>query len=208
MDAAADLRHRLQRVWEKNPTSTVFARLADVCLAAGDAGQALAICRRGLRYRPSYANGHLILARCLIAEGELDGAVEALEKVLRLDPDHPGAMRVLADVERGRGSTEVGSTWMRSVVGVDPIGSEPIRWPRAEPEVVASAASVADGDIEKDDSPLVSVTLARLYADQGHRQEAIDLLETLLVRDPDDTAATDLRSELEATPITFQAWSN
>ena len=66
---------KLGKICAKNPTSILFARLADGFLRQGKVKQAVEICRRGLRYRPSYVTGHLVMGNCHLAVGRLEEAL-------------------------------------------------------------------------------------------------------------------------------------
>ncbi|MCZ6635621.1 MAG: hypothetical protein O7G87_19670, partial [bacterium] len=53
----------LEKICLKNPTSILFARLAEGYLQQGQVKRAFEICRQGLRYRPSYVAGHLVMGK-------------------------------------------------------------------------------------------------------------------------------------------------
>jgi hypothetical protein len=54
---------------------------------------------------------------------------------------------------------------------------------------------------QRDIPPVATVTLAEIYAAQGHVRRAIKLLDEVLAREPDHPAATHLRSALLAQPV-------
>ncbi len=83
---------KLEKICAKNPTSILFARLADGFLRQGKVKQASKICRRGLRYRPSYVTGHLVMGKCHLAEGRLEEARQEFHKALQLDADNLAAL--------------------------------------------------------------------------------------------------------------------
>ena len=206
-DAPADGEvDRLRRLYDRNPTSTIFARLADAFLVMGDVRGAIDVCRQGLRYRPSYITGHLVLARALAAAGDHRRAEDEFQKVLRLEPGNPASVRYLASLAERAGDDErAAQLWDRlrtldpanaafqSVETVDP---DPADEP--EPEQVDSPTTTApqeepvDAEAEaKGDFPFVSLTLARLYASQGHRGRA-----EKVVRLVDPAQADDLMGQL------------
>ena len=75
----------LEKICAKNPTSILFARLADGLLQQGDVTRAIEVCRQGLRYRPSYVAGHVIMGKCHLAAGRFEEARLEFQKVLQLD---------------------------------------------------------------------------------------------------------------------------
>ncbi len=195
-------RDRLERVWAKNPTSTVFARLADAYLAEDRFEEAVQICHRGLRYRPAYVTGHQVLGCCLLAAGQQDAARDAFEKVLRLDRDHPAALGFLARMADRR-EDFVGAESLRAQLGaVDPLKAGVMRGergPRADvertgPVQTSEPGLTGNGDEPK---PFATLTLARLYADQGYSQEALDLATWLAESNPDADGVREFLTELQ-----------
>ena len=200
-------RDRLERVWAKNPTSTVFARLADAYFEEGRFDEAADICHRGLRYRPAYVSGHLVLGRSLLAVGKEEAAREAFEKVLRLDRDHPAALEQLAVVAHGRGDVDEAEGLLNQLAAVDPLNISVALNRRvsvrhqdtAEAPSAPTRVRTGDGG-SSEPKPFATLTLARLYADQGHSQEALDLAMWLAESDPNADGVRELLTDLGATP--------
>lgn len=188
---------RLRRLFERNPTSTLFARLADACLCRGDVDEAIEVCRRGLRYRPSYVTGHLVLGRAFVAARDDRSAEDEFRKVLRLDPDNPAALGHLAQLAAREGQPDRARDFVarlrlqnpfdpRVIEGELTAGSHVgqadrrvdapltgVEAPADEEADGAAATDEADARAPTDEAfPFVSLTLARLYASQGHRREA------------------------------------
>jgi len=205
-------RDRLERVWAKNPTSTVFARLADAYLDEGRFDEASDICHRGLRYRPAYVAGHLVLGRSLLAAGREEAAREAFEKVLRLDRDHPAALKELAILANGRGDVDEAQSLVDQLTVVDPLNAG-VAQNRPDPGPVSGEherAQQADTRPKavhsgengtSEPKPFATLTLARLYADQGHHQEAFDLAMWLSESDPDAEGVRRLLADLGARSV-------
>lgn len=53
-------------------------------------------------------------------DGDPEGALEVCERILRVVPDHPGALFVAADAERSRGDAERALEWYRRVTVAAP----------------------------------------------------------------------------------------
>lgn len=166
---------RLRRLFERNPTSTIFARLADAYLDLGDAEAAVSVCRRGLKYRPSYITGHLVLGRAFVEIDDARGAEDEFQKVLRLETDLPAAIQHLATIaDRSGDSERARLLWdrLRVLNPFHPVfremkaGSDETR--RSEPETETSRPERVDSEVESGEFPFVSLTLARLYESQGH----------------------------------------
>ena len=208
---------RLKRLFERNPTSTIFARLADAYLTHGEVEEAIRVCRRGLKYRPSYVTGHIVLGRSLLESWDLSAAEDEFYKVLTLESDHLAAIRFLGTIAAHNGDQDR-SDRLRHRLGVlNPfVQDAPDRdvQPEADSEGVVADASVpdvvaknvrpehpaADGvpaaadpvqkpvqkEADGDEFPFVSLTLARLYAGQGHRGQAERLVRLVSPADADD----------------------
>lgn len=181
---------RLRRLYERNPTSTIFARLADAYLSLGEPDRAIAVCRQGLRYRPSYITGHLVLARAFSDVGDLRAAEEEFQKVLRLDPDNPASIRHLAALAERSGDAERAEAMWCRLRTLDPLnGAIPGRTVPVEeapaPEDASLSPPPEDPVVEEtpptttSEFPFVSLTLARLYASQGHRTRAERLVQLI-----------------------------
>ena len=55
----------------RDPASLAFAQLADLYRKAGRTRDAIALCRNGLTRYPHYTTARLILAKALVADGQL-----------------------------------------------------------------------------------------------------------------------------------------
>jgi len=95
-----DLRRRV----EQDPASIAFAQLAEELRRAGDAAEAIDVCRAGLRLHPDFVSARLTLGRALVALNQLDAAYEELQRVVGSVPDNLAAIRAVADVWRQRGN--------------------------------------------------------------------------------------------------------
>ena len=94
-----DLRRRVQR----DPASIAFAQLAEELRRIGELEEAVDICRAGLAQHPGYLSAHVTLGRTLVELGQLEGAEEELELVLKGAPENLAAIRGLADIFHRQG---------------------------------------------------------------------------------------------------------
>jgi tetratricopeptide (TPR) repeat protein len=90
----------------RNPTSRIFAPLAEAYRQAGRLSEAIEICRRGLVHHPDYLSGQIVLARCHYDRGELEPAVELFQSIVAADPRSVAAVRALGEISRARGDLE------------------------------------------------------------------------------------------------------
>ncbi|MDP3718533.1 MAG: tetratricopeptide repeat protein [Acidobacteriota bacterium] len=94
-----ELRRRVQA----DPASITFAQLAEECRRAGDAAEAVDICRAGLAHHPGYLSARVTLGRALLEVGRLDEAAVELTTVVQAAPTNLPAIRGLAEIHQQRG---------------------------------------------------------------------------------------------------------
>ena len=95
-----ELRRRVQA----DPASVAFAPLAEECRRAGDADEAVGICRAGLAHHPGYLSARVTLGRALMEVGRLDEAAVELTTVVQSAPTNLPAIRGLAEIHQQLGN--------------------------------------------------------------------------------------------------------
>lgn len=88
--------HYLRR-YQDDPTSRVFAPLAEAYRKAGLLNEALEIARDGVRIHPHFVGGKVALGRTLFDLGLFREVVKELEPVVLDAPDNLVAQRLLAE---------------------------------------------------------------------------------------------------------------
>ncbi len=88
--------HYLKR-YQEDPSSRVFAPLAEAYRKAGLLDEAIDICRDGLRVHPNFIGGRVALARAFFDKKFYEDVVKELEPVVMDAPDNLIAQRLLAD---------------------------------------------------------------------------------------------------------------
>mgnify|MGYP000394775988 CR=1 FL=1 len=91
--------------WRREPQA-VFVRLADAYTNEGNHASALTVLRDGLSRWPRHLAARVSLARVLMEVDELEDAAEALGEVLDHEPEHWGAVDLLATLRRRQGDRE------------------------------------------------------------------------------------------------------
>src|SRR3954468_6795628 len=92
MQTADDVR-RLSDELARDPGSRVFVPLGEALRRQGQLDLALKVTMRGLERHPHFPDGHDLLARIAVDQGDLQRAFDEWDMVLRLAPGHHGALR-------------------------------------------------------------------------------------------------------------------
>lgn len=184
---------RLEQILRGDPASRIFAPLADAYRRAGRTDEALALCERGLRRYPNWVAARVVRARVQQDSGQLEAAAASFAEILRLMPDQVRAQRTLGEIHLALGRRPEAEAALARAAALYPCDREvrrllatfrPVPPPVLEapaiprPEAAAAAAAPAERDV------LATETMADLFADQGHHDQAIAIYEELLAEDP------------------------
>jgi len=85
------------RRYQQDPTSRVFAPLAEAYRRMGRLDEAIDVCLEGLKHHPDFTGGRVALARCFLDKRKYTRAREELEIVVGISPDNILAQRLLGD---------------------------------------------------------------------------------------------------------------
>jgi tetratricopeptide (TPR) repeat protein len=102
----ADEVHQWSDELARDPSSLVFLPLAEALRRQGQPAIAQKVALRGLQRHPHNAEAHDLLARILADLGDLQGAFDEWDMVLRLSPTHAGALKGMAFVRFQQGYPE------------------------------------------------------------------------------------------------------
>jgi tetratricopeptide (TPR) repeat protein len=95
--AYSPLLYEYLRKYQEDPTSRVFAPLAEAYRKAGMIREAVEIAREGLRIHPGFVGGKVALARALFDLKQYDEVMVELRSVIRDVPDNLVAQRLFGD---------------------------------------------------------------------------------------------------------------
>jgi tetratricopeptide (TPR) repeat protein len=85
------------RKYQEDPTSRVFAPLAEAYRKAGLIEEAIDIAREGLRIHPQFVGGRVALARALFDQKQFSEVIDELIQVVRDVPDNLVAQKLFAE---------------------------------------------------------------------------------------------------------------
>lgn len=81
--------------WLEDPTSIVFASLAEFFLGAGKTDEAVRLCLEGLHHHPEFVSGRLVLAKAFLQKREYQRAKSELRRILEKVPHQEKAKELL-----------------------------------------------------------------------------------------------------------------
>ena len=97
---------KYRKALEEDPTSRLFAALADSLRKSGQLEEAISIAERGVEIHPRYLTGLLILGQAYQADGQYQKAIDQFNEVTRLNPENLVARKALAEIYDHQGHHE------------------------------------------------------------------------------------------------------
>lgn len=149
--------------WQKNPDSIVFAAIADYFVRYGMINDALKICKEGLRRNPKFTIGHIVMAKIHLARGNLEEAEEELRTVIQMVPKNTQAKDLLEKIDEARTGD-------------------------ARRMMVEVPKSAEAKELEMPPE-WQTVTMAKIFAEQGHMERAREIYYSILEKDPQNEDA-------------------
>lgn len=122
--AASSEIEKLERRYAENPDGRYFAPLADAYRKAGQVDRALELVRAGIEKHADYLSAHIVLGRCLLDKKDDEGAGQAFQRVLTLDPENIIALKSLAEIEERKGDLVQARRWLQQLLHIDPMNAE------------------------------------------------------------------------------------
>lgn len=83
--------------FQEDPTSRVFAPLAEAYRKSGLVDEAISIAREGLRYHPNLISGRVTLAKALFDQLKFEDVLHEMKPVVLEAPDNLVAQKLLAE---------------------------------------------------------------------------------------------------------------
>lgn len=76
---------KCNKILEENPSSQIFAALAEAYRKKNDLDKAFRICQNGLKVHPNYGSAHLVMAKINLDKGMYDWAETEVQKAVELE---------------------------------------------------------------------------------------------------------------------------
>ncbi len=182
--AEADDIARYKEILAREPSSLVFAALAEAYRRKDLPDEAIAVCRRGLHHHPEFVSGRVALARAYVGKGETDRAVKELERVILTAPDNLIAQGLLLSIYEDREDWDDLEKTVHRILSVDPCDERAKRaWKKLQGHAEEDPADAPSEDRSRE---IVTQTLAEIYASQGYNDKAFQIYRQLSLRDPEN----------------------
>ena len=123
MRATADLDERIskcQALLDQDPSSQIFAALADAYRKKGDLDRAFRICQSGLRTHPAYGSAHIVMAKINLDRGLYDWAETEVKKAIELDNNSRATDLLTAEIHIYKGEHRQATRLLSKLLESDP----------------------------------------------------------------------------------------
>lgn len=151
---------RYYELWQEDPTSIVFAAIAEYLIGYQLYDQAIEICQRGLKSNPELVSGRLALAKAFFRKKEYPQAREILKNLLQQYPEQEKGLELWHLLKEEK-----------------------------KPETAAEKSREKAG--------WQTVTMAKIFAAQGHKEKAREVYQHILKQDPQNREAQEGLKALE-----------
>jgi tetratricopeptide (TPR) repeat protein len=115
---------RYRAMIAKDPSSRVFAALAELYRKAGMLDEAVRLCLNGTKAHPKYMSGRVSLARAYFDKGMIKEAKEEVLTVVSITPDNILANKILGDILLLEGDTAGAGESFMKVLALAPDDAE------------------------------------------------------------------------------------
>jgi len=187
---------RYYNTWREDPSSIVFAPVADYFLMYGRVEDAFKVCAEGLKRNPDSVSGRMVLVKAHLAKGQLKEADKELIRILNLLPTHTRAQELRTEIDLAlRGEIRPAAVAVEPVVETAPgpveSSVETKTFAEEEAEELEAQTDIDVTTPSAKPAAWQTVTMAKIYAAQGHDERARSIYQSILAHDPANEAARD-----------------
>ncbi|RKX25804.1 MAG: hypothetical protein DRP45_05070 [Candidatus Zixiibacteriota bacterium] len=110
---------KCRKILDSDPTSQIFAALAEAYRKNGELEEAFTVCQKGLRIHPSYGPAHIVMARVSVDRGMYDWAETEVKKSIELEGPSRATDLLLAEVLLYKKECDKAIKLLRSLYNAD-----------------------------------------------------------------------------------------
>lgn len=119
----SDIEERIakcNKILDENPSSQIFAALAEAYRKKGELDQAFRVCQTGLKVHPNYGSAHLVMAKINLDKGMYDWAETEVQKAVELDGATRATELLLAEIYIYKGDFNTACRMLEALHQADP----------------------------------------------------------------------------------------
>lgn len=119
----SDIEERIakcNKILDENPSSQIFAALAEAYRKKGDLDQAFRVCQNGLKVHPNYGSAHLVMAKINLDKGMYDWAETEVKKAMELDGTSRATELLLSEIYIYKGDFNQACRMLEQLLQDDP----------------------------------------------------------------------------------------
>jgi tetratricopeptide (TPR) repeat protein len=176
----------------KDPSSQVFVYLAEALFERSMYMEAIEICLNGLRRHPHDLRARVILGLSYLRTEKLERAESELLRAKEILEINMAAYQGLAELFERKGDEEKSSRYRRLYEVVQSAEAIPLTELETSPQIELEIGTPAEAE-----PGVATVTMAELYAQQGHLDKAAAVYRTLLGISPENPEVAKRLAELE-----------
>lgn len=174
-----------------------YSAIADISLKLGRTKQAIRAMSSELEINPKQARRQVQLAKLLLREGDAMGAIEHYREALRETPNIKSALMGMGQAFARLENLEKAFYYLKRVRRYHPTATQAldlvVKIALAGGEEKRAELFLRDEKKFHPDRKDSYVVLAKLYAHLGNYEEAVPILEELLLRDPEHQSAMKMK---------------
>ena len=181
-----------QQMMSKDPSSQVYVYLAEALLEREMYEEAIETCVNGLRLHPHDLRARVILGLSYLRTGELERAEDELFKAKEMLEINTVTYQALSELYAEKGDFEQAEHYRQLFEVIHP--AEKIE---TEAEGDHIEPKPVDEESVVEDKEVATITMAELYEEQGHLDEAAKVYRRILETSPETEGVEPKLAELE-----------
>lgn len=188
------------KILEKNPSSLVFLNLADEYRKGKLFQEAIMVLEEGIKKNPNSVPALYLLGEIYFELTQLEKAKDCIEKLMKLKDDNVNAMKLLSKIYIINHWVSDAKDILLKAHGFQPDDREIVNMLyEIDPSIIQNDKKdneeIKEDNIEEPPVSVGTITLAKLYFEQGFYNKSISILKKILKQDPMNQEAIALYEE-------------